>query len=390
MTGEQAAGRAARAGRLLVRAGALASTALTAHAAANLTQVPRVRHQPARALERVSVLVPARNEAHRIEPTIRSLLAQEGLDDVEILVLDDGSTDGTAELVHAVADGDRRLRVLTGEDREPPPGWLGKPWACQRLADAASGTALVFIDADVVLGPHAIAAAVCLMRERTASLVSPVPRQLADTAVERLTQPLLNWAWISLLPMPLVAQSSKGLWAAAIGQFLVVDTAAYHASGGHGLVRDKVVEDLSFAQGFKAHGNRVLPAIGSEVAHCRMYTDGHEVYEGYAKSLWSLFPGWAATGAAIGGAFVVFGLPVIAAVGARDRSTRAWGAWGYASAVAGRALIARNVGERAFPDALAHPISVTTMLSILVASRVRLGDDSLRWKGRRVVARQEP
>mgnify|MGYP006266485557 CR=1 FL=1 len=376
---------AVRLGRLLVGAGALASTALTAHAAVNLRQVPHLRDAGQVIGERVSVLVPARNEAHRIAPTIRSLLGQRGIADLEIVVLDDGSTDGTAELVRSLAGDDHRLRVIEEPDSNPPPGWIGKPWACHRLSQAATGSVLVFIDADVELAPGAIAAAVGLLRAEGADLVSPVPRQLAHSSVERLTQPLLNWAWISLLPMALARHPGNGQWAVAVGQFIVVDASAYRAAGGHGLVRGHVVEDLTFAQEFKSRGHRTLPAIGADVAGCRMYTDARGVYEGYTKSLWSLFPTSFAVAGAIAGATVVFVLPAAAALTARDPRTRAWGAWGYATAVAGRALVAHRVGERSWPDALAHPASVAAMLSFAVASRARLGEDTLRWKGRRVV-----
>lgn len=386
MTASTPTSLAIHAGRFLVRTGSLASLALASHAAVNLTLMPAIAPRPSRVSERVSILIPARNEAHRIAPTIRSLLAQRGIENLEILVLDDGSSDGTSQVVHEIADGDERLRVIVGADEDPPPGWIGKPWACQRLAEAAKGTVLVFVDADVELDPHAVAATVTMLRERGLDLVSPIPHQEAVTMVERLIQPLLNWAWVSLVSIPLVTGTSHGTWAAAIGQFLVVDATAYRLSGGHTMVREKVVEDLAFAQEFKRRGFAGLPAIGADIATCRMYDDGREVFDGYTKSLWSLFPGWLPMSAAAAATAITFVIPLSAAVGARDPRTRAWGAAGFAAAVAGRAIISRRVGERTWPDALAHPLSVTTMMSFAVASRARLGNDLLRWKGRRVVA----
>ena len=389
MTASNPTSLATQAGRFLVRTGSLASIALASHAAVNLTLMPAIAPRPSRVSERVSILVPARNEAHRIAPTIRSLLAQRGMEYLEILILDDGSSDGTSQVVQDIAADDDRLRVIAGADEDPPAGWIGKPWACQRLAEAATGTVLVFVDADVELDPDAVAATVTTMRERGLDLISPIPHQAAVSVIERLTQPLLNWAWLSLVPLPLVTGTPFGTWAAAIGQFLVVDATAYRLSGGHEMVKDKVVEDLAFAQEFKRRGFIGLPAIGADVATCRMYDDGREVFDGYTKSLWSLFPGWLPMSAAVAATAITFVLPMSAAVGARDRRTRTWGAVGFAAAVTGRAIISKRVGERTWPDALAHPLSVTTMMSFAVASRARLRDDLLRWKGRRVVADYE-
>ncbi len=371
-------------GRTLVKAGALASAAVTANLAVNLTQAMRPTRPSVAISERVSVLVPARDEAHRIGPLIQSLLAQEGLQDVEFLVLDDGSTDGTADVIHAIGAGDARLRVLQGGDVDPPEGWLGKPWACQRLAEHASGSVLVFLDADVVLEPWAIASSVALLRATDNHLVAPWPRQIAVTPAERITQPILNWAWMSLLPVWLAMRSPNPLWSAANGQFLVFDAAAYRAVGGHEVVADKVIEDITIMFNLKRHGYRGTPVIGAEIAACRMYTSATEVYDGYTKNLWSVVPSGLMAVGVLGAAAVVYVLPPIAAVAGRTPSMRRWGALGYTSATVGRAVIARRTGERAFPDALAHPVSIMSMVSFMGLGRIRRRNDTLRWKGRRV------
>jgi len=178
-----------------------------------MRQIPRpVPSRPAaRAHERVSILIPARNEAHRITPTLVSVLAQEGIDDLEILILDDGSTDGTGEIAESIAAGDPRVKVIHGVDDTPPDGWRGKPWACHRLSEHATGSVLVFIDADVVLHSQAVAVAVRELRERELQLVSPYPQQLAHGPLERLTQPLVTWsAFRAIQPsVPRSASSSS-------------------------------------------------------------------------------------------------------------------------------------------------------------------------------------
>ncbi|MET8467499.1 glycosyltransferase, partial [Micromonospora zamorensis] len=139
----------------------IAIAALTGHTWLNATRwLRRPTDRPDEVDERVAVLLPLRDEANRVTPCLRALLDQRGVPGLRVVVLDDGSTDGTADVVRAVAGDDPRVTLLTGV--APPPGWLGKPHACWQLATRADpdATALVFVDADVVLAPHAVAAAV--------------------------------------------------------------------------------------------------------------------------------------------------------------------------------------------------------------------------------------
>lgn len=370
--------------RTLVKAGALISAGVTANLAINLTQAKRPTPPRTAITESVSVLIPARNEAHRIAPLIHSLLAQQGLDDAEFIVLDDGSTDGTADVVTSIAQRDARLRVIREPDEDPPAGWIGKPWACHRLAHHARGTVLVFLDADVVLTPWAIAASVQSLREGGFQLIAPWPRQVAISGAERITQPILNWAWMSLLPVGLAMRSPNPMWSAANGQFLVFDAAAYRSAGGHTVVAGQVIEDITIMYNLKRHGYRATPIIGAEIAECRMYTSAAEIYEGYTKNLWSVVPSELSAIGIFAAAAVVYALPPIAAIASRNPSTRRWGAAGYAAATLGRAIVANRTGERAFPDALAHPISIMAMVGFMGVSKVRREQDTLRWKGRPV------
>ncbi|HWH00390.1 MAG TPA: glycosyltransferase family A protein, partial [Pilimelia sp.] len=199
--------------------------ALTAHTAWNARRLRRPG-PPAPVPERVSVLLPVRDEAHQVAACVRALLAQTGVPGLEVVVLDDGSTDGTADVVRAAAAGDSRLRLVTGTP--PPPGWLGKPHACAQLAAQADPGArvLVFVDADVVLIPGAVAAAVTLLRDADAELLSPYPRILAGTVGERLVQPLLTWSWLTFLPLRVMERSPRPSLAAGGGQWLVLDRPA--------------------------------------------------------------------------------------------------------------------------------------------------------------------
>jgi GT2 family glycosyltransferase len=364
--------------RGLVAAGSALAGLGTAHQLLNQRLLRRPPDHPPPVTAAVSLLVPARDEAHRIRPTIRSLLGQRGVADLEILVLDDGSTDGTAGVVRAAAGGDARLRVLTGID--PPPGVLGKPHACAQLAAAARGAILVFVDADVVLSPHAVAAAVAVLREPPAlDLLSPWPRQIAAGVAGRLVQPLLAWSWLTTLPLRIAERSSRPSMAVANGQFLVIDAGALGRAGGWPAVSGEVLDDIALARAVRAAGGRTGIADGSTLATCRMYASGRELRDGYRKSLWAAFGSPAGAVAVATALTVVYVLPAAAAVtGSRT------GVLGYAAAVVGRAAAARWCGARFGLDALAHPVSVLTLLGLLASSFAGRARGSLSWKGRPV------
>lgn len=377
-----------RATRLLAQAGASASVALLAHTIVNLALVRSPRPDASlRVTERVSILIPMRNEAHRLRPCVESVLAQVGLQDAEVLILDDGSDDGTGDLVRAIVRDHPRVRVISGGDGPLPTGWLGKPWACERLGREATGDVLVFLDADVVLEPGAIAAAVTDLRAQGQALVSPYPAQDAHTWLERLTQPMVSWSWIATLPMPL-SDTTRPTWSAAIGQFLVIDAEAYRAAGGHRPVAHFVVEDVEVLRNLKRHGHRGGPVNGGFLARCRMYSSTQEVIAGYEKSLWSVF-GSSTRALAMAAAMVgIYVAPPVIAVATRERSTRRWGMVGYLAGVAGRAAVARTTQERVWPDAFTMPTSAAAFAALTVRSMMRHRDGALRWKGREVTVRR--
>ncbi|MGC9667310.1 glycosyltransferase [Planosporangium sp. 12N6] len=377
-------------GDVIALALAAAVAALTAHTLVNAALLRRPAPRPAGTDRSVAVLLPLRDEAHRVEPCLRALLAQRGVPHLEIVVLDDGSTDGTPALVRAVA-GDR-VRLLAGAP--PPPGWLGKPHACAQLAAATQAEVLVFVDADVVLTPDAVAAAVALVdggngegdgkREGDRNgdggadgfdLVSPYPRVVGQP----LVQPLLQWSWLTFLPLRAMERSRRPSLAAAGGQFLVVRAAAYRRAGGHGGVRDRVLEDIELARAVKRSGGRIAFADGSALATCRMYASWRELVDGYGKSLWASFGSPAGAAAVLSALLALYVLPF-----ALMLTGSLAGLAGYLCGVAGRMVAARATGGRPFPDALAHPVSVLAFAFLVVVSFRRRRRGGLRWKGRPV------
>ncbi|SNT52871.1 Glycosyltransferase, catalytic subunit of cellulose synthase and poly-beta-1,6-N-acetylglucosamine synthase [Asanoa hainanensis] len=364
---------------------ALLAGALAVHAAINA----RLLRRPSDAAfpEPVAVLLPVRDEAARVEPCLRSLLGQRGVP-LSILVLDDGSTDGTADVVRAVAGDDPRVRLLTGAPL--PPGWLGKPHACQQLADAADPAArvLAFVDADVVLSPSAVAGAAALLRSAGVGLLSPYPRIVVGSWGERLVQPLLQWSWLTFLPLRALERSARPSLAAAGGQFLVVDRSAYLAAGGHAAVRSSVLEDISLARAVKRSGGRIALADGSRVAECRMYSSWDSLVAGYTKSLWASFGSALGAAAVVGLLLLVYVVPVLLTV----FGLVTWslpvvlaGCVAYALGVLGRVASAAATGGRWWPDALAQPVSVLLFGWLVVRSYRLRRAGALRWRDRPVV-----
>jgi hypothetical protein len=370
-----------RTGQRITAAGtalAVASLGLTVD---NLRRLRTPPAHPPRLGEHVAVLIPARDEAGTIGRCLRAVLRALDRTDpaghARVLVLDDASSDGTAAEVAAIAARDRRVRLLAGAP--PPDGWLPKPWACHQLAAAAgpAATALVFLDADVVLAPDGLAATVAELRQGL-DLVSPHPHQLAEGPAERLVQPLLAWSWLSTLPLRLAERSPRPSLGAANGQLLAVDAATYRRAGGHGAVRAAVLDDVALLGAVKRAGGRGAIADGTAVAECRMYTGAGEVREGYEKSLWSVGGSPAGLLAVLGVLVLAHVVPAVAALG----GSRV-GLLGYGASVVGRGLVAARTGGRR-RDAVAHPASIGVLVALTLDSLRRHRTGELRWRGRPV------
>jgi cellulose synthase/poly-beta-1,6-N-acetylglucosamine synthase-like glycosyltransferase len=313
-----------------------------------------------------SLLLPVRDEAHRVEACLRSLLAQEDNGRMEVLVLDDGSTDGTYDLVTGIARDDARVVVLHGTPL--PRGWLGKPHACQQLADAANPASevLVFVDADVVLAPDAVAATVATLLDSGLDVVSPYPRQEAP-GLTRLVQPLLQWSWLTFLPLRIAERSARPSLSAANGQLLAVRRSVYEAVGGHAAVHDQVVEDLALLRIVKRAGGRGGVVDGTHLATTRMYDDWQELVDGYSKSLHTvpvLVP-------------VLLAVLYVAPAFGRSSSARI----ACAAGVLGRAISARRTGGPML-DSVTHPVGVAALIGLVVRSRVLHRRGTQTWKGR--------
>ncbi|GAB0108083.1 glycosyltransferase [Nocardia sp. JMUB6875] len=370
----------------VVTAGSAVAAFGAATALANRLSLRRLRASEVEITEPVTVLIPARDEADRLPDLIADLRAQRGLADLGVIILDDGSTDGTAAAALAAIGDDERFLVSRNET-DPPAGWTGKTAACARLEALTSGDdVLIFLDADIRLAPDALAAAVREMRSARAALLCPWPRQRAESAAEQLIQPLLGWSWASTLPVALANRTLSPSMAVACGQFLVFDAAAYRAIGGHAAVADSVTEDLAIARELRRSSRRTVLAAAGPLAETRMYRDAAELTEGYSRWLWSACGGPAGSLAVGSVAALAFWAPPLAALFGRGR-TRWIGLLGYTAAVAGR-LLARSTENGGSLDgadvraALAHPLSIAAYLALSARSHRAQRDSTLTWKGR--------
>ncbi|MGC9348152.1 MAG: glycosyltransferase [Anaerolineae bacterium] len=336
----------------------------------------------------VSVLIPARNEADIIGSTLRRLLEQD-YPNLEVIVLDDASTDGTTSAALAAAGGDDRLRVIQGAPL--PEGWLGKNWACHQLGQAATGEILIFTDADVIWAPIAVARLVGEMEKRGGDLQTVWPTQITVTWTERLVVPLMAFVIVGYLPLLAVHHIPWPIFAAAMGQCLAFRRTAYDAVGGHAAVRDSIIEDVTFAKEIKRLGGRLRVADGGNVICCRMYHNWHEVANGFAKNILAghgdsipfLLLSWAFH-------WLLWLLPWIWLILGAVTQTPWWPWWPLL-------LIGLGVGVRALTaafsrqrvrDALWMPVS--TLLMAVIATRSiwwRLRYGGPRWSGRTISTR---
>ena len=231
--------------------------------------------------EACSVLIPARNEERNIGPAVRSILESTAAP-IEVIVLDDASTDKTAEIVREIARSDRRVRIETAPPL--PPGWCGKQHACHVLSELASHPVLIFLDADVRLKRSAVARMTAFLEQSGAALVSGVPEEVTCTASERLLVPLIHFVLLGFLPIRRMRIDLHPALGAGCGQLFVASRHAYVASGGHRAIRETLHDGPKLPRVFRSAGFRTDLFDATDVASCRMFSTGAEVWRGLARN----------------------------------------------------------------------------------------------------------
>ncbi|WP_138430011.1 glycosyltransferase [Fodinibius saliphilus] len=289
----------------------------------DFTPLPPVPHHYFdRQAPKVSICIPARNEANSIERCVRSAVDQQ-YPNVEVVVLDDNSTDQTPEILAKLVDiFPDTLTVISGQPK--PKGWLGKSWACHQLAEQTTSEIITFIDADTWIEPEATTKIVRAMGRDIVDFITLWPKQQLGTFWEKTVIPLVYWGLLTLLPTRYVYRHPKWLpvflkdkigakFAAACGQFMAFKRNVYQKVGGHKSVKSKVVEDVELAKEIKRNGYAMKMYHGADTIGCRMYRSADELWQGFRKNFLAgfgnnllLFIGMALL------QFVTFMLPVIA------------------------------------------------------------------------------
>ena len=234
----------------------------------------------------VSILVPARDEEKRISKCIRSLLGQD-YPNYEVIVLDDESSDDTANILQRIGIDYPRLKVLAGTS--PPEGFTGKNWACAQLVQHAQGELLLFTDADTIFQPQALKEIVRAMLGEQADLITGYPRQLMESWGEHLLIPFFLWAVLCFTPLWLAYRLRIPSLSTAVGQMMLFRLAAYHRIGGHAALGDVIVEDIALAKNINRAGLRWRVVNITDLISCRMYLGSQEAFNGFAKNLFATF-----------------------------------------------------------------------------------------------------
>ena len=238
---------------------------------------------------RVSILVPARDEARCIEACVSSLLGQT-YPDFEVLVLNDQSEDATGAILAGLAASDPRLVVIDGTPL--PAGWGGKNHACAQLAAAATGEILLFTDADTVHDPRTLREAVAMMQAGSLGLLSLITRQRVDSFGELLLVPTPVFAVWSGIPRVLAGRTRSKLITTANGQFMMFTRKAYDRVGGHASVAGLPVEDIALAHRVQELALPFAVEDGAWRVEVHMYRSFAEGWRGFAKNYHAFLGSW--------------------------------------------------------------------------------------------------
>ncbi len=341
----------------------------------------------------LSVIIPARNEALNIERCVRSILAAT-YEPLEIIVVDDGSSDGTAgiaEWIAAAPEAKDRVRVVRGA--ELPAGWFGKQWALVQGFRLASGELLLFADADTKHEPELISRAVSVLRTEHVDLVSVLPRQEMGSFWERLVQPHVFFALQSRVGDLRRVNRTRTVWGAiANGQFILTNRPAYEAVGTHAAVKETVAEDMMLAQAYVRAGRDIFLVHANEFMTTRMYRSLREIVDGWSKNL--------ALGAPMMAPPIPFlrwwlpylmWLPVLVWIG----PPLAWLVWHWdwllLAMVASLVIWLETYRREGAPlwYALLYPVGASIVAYIMLRSAWR-GERKVEWRGRVYRARREP
>lgn len=333
------------------------------------------------------VVIPARNEAATIAACVASLRASDH-PNVTIRVFDDGSTDGTAERARAAG-----AEVIDGGGGPLPEGWKGKPWALQRATRDVTAEWILFVDADVRVHPGALSRIHTRAIADGVALLSGFGRLEMGSFWEKVIQPSVGGLIIAGNDLDAINDPEKPEKVIANGQLILVRRDAYEAVGGHGAVRDDILDDVGIARAFVAGKHPIRILFLRELFSCRMYTNLHELWFGWTKNLYAGL-GYRRDRVVflVGFLLVEFlGPYAVLLVGAAtgDHELLIWGAGLVTLMHLVRAYMDHIFGqEKLF--GLFQPLGVAMLIGLLIDSSRRSRSGRVVWKGRTYSAAAAP
>ena len=234
----------------------------------------------------VSIVIPARNEERGIGACVLSALSQDH-PNVEVIVLNDGSTDRTGAILEEIQQQYKRLKLPESDGESLPEGWFGKPWALQRAQRYATGRWLLFIDADVVLEPEAVSRTVEYARQNKLDMVTGLGTLEMESLWERVMQPVVGGLILAGNSLSSVNNPDKKDSNLANGQFILVSRDAYDEIGRHASVQKNILDDVGIARALVEHDKLYHCLYLDDLFRCRMYTSFSEIWEGWTKNLFA-------------------------------------------------------------------------------------------------------
>lgn len=327
----------------------------------------------------VSVLIPARNEENNIGECIDSILKQT-YKNFELIILDDESKDTTEKIIREkISDNNVGYKVRLISGGPLPTGWLGKNWACHQLTQEAKGDVLLFIDADVRLGPGVIESCLCLKDQYNLEMITSFPTQKIKSFGEWLIVPLMNFLLLTFLPLKKVYSSANKSFIAANGQFIFITKPFYTKIGGHKAFKEKVVEDMEIARQVKKSGFNMMTFLGADSVSCRMYDGLRPSFNGFSKNF---FPGFNTSplifSLFLSLIFFVFLLPFFMILLNSDFLLI------VLIILAGRLFISISSKQNLIINIILHPLQMFMMIAVGFSSIYKTMTKKLQWKGRSI------